>query len=86
MWFLMINSPLYRDPKNEYDEVLPQFKDTYNLAKSLKSLSLTCWSDFRISVFQFRPYHWTQLYYDLKNKWYELNFIKFIKIFWVKFI
>ncbi|MDR3585675.1 MAG: radical SAM protein [Desulfosporosinus sp.] len=35
---------------------------TYNLAKQLKQLSLVMESSFRISIFQFRPYHGTLLY------------------------
>lgn len=58
------------------EESEKQFEDTYNLAKYLKELSISYWVDFRISVFQFRPYHWTQLYYDLVEKWYIIWDIK----------
>ena len=64
------------------EETENQFKDTYNLAKSLKEMSLKYWSNFRISVFQFRPYHWTQLYYDIIEKWKTIPDIKPNQNFW----
>lgn len=63
-----------------------QFKSTYNLAKYIKDLSLKYKINFRISVFQFRPYHWTKLYYDLINQWYEIKNIEADKKFWLKTI
>ena len=44
---------------NETEE---DYKETYNLAMQIKEISNTTAGDFRTSVFQFRPYHGTQLY------------------------
>ena len=41
------------------------FADTYNLACELKEISLNTPGTFRTSVFQFRPYHGTQLYNEI---------------------
>lgn len=57
-------------------ETKEQIQDTYNLAKYLKELSLNYSVSFRLSVFQFRPYHWTQLYFDLLEKWDIIDDIK----------
>lgn len=38
---------------------------SYNLAEYLKNLSMGKNAIFRTSVFQFRPYHGTELYYDI---------------------
>lgn len=51
------------------DETSYQMEETYTLAKKLKEISLASKADFRISAFQFRPYHWTQLYNNLIKKW-----------------
>lgn len=53
-------------------ETEKEFQDTYDLAKFLKLKSIEKWVIFRLSVFQFRPYHWTKLYNDLEKKWYEI--------------
>ncbi|MEN8905516.1 MAG: radical SAM protein [Clostridiales bacterium] len=55
---------IYGFPK----ENLFDFNSTYNLAKSLKNLSLKYPGNFRVSVFQFRPYIGTQLYYNILNE------------------
>ncbi|NMC58202.1 MAG: B12-binding domain-containing radical SAM protein [Candidatus Methanofastidiosa archaeon] len=41
------------------------FKKTFELASKLKEISLTTHGVFRTSVFQFRPYHGTQLYNEI---------------------
>lgn len=46
--------------------------------------SLNYWVDFRISVFQFRLYHWIQLYYNLVEKWYVIWDIKPTNNIWNK--
>jgi len=38
---------------------------TFKLANDLKNISLEYGSNFRTSVFQYRPYHGTEIYYDL---------------------
>ncbi len=43
-------------------------KNTYELAYSLKELSLKTPSSFRTSVFRYRPYHGTEIYHDLELK------------------
>ncbi|WP_181899256.1 B12-binding domain-containing radical SAM protein [Lachnotalea glycerini] len=46
-------------------ETQKDFADTYNLACELKEISLNTPGTFRTSVFQFRPYHGTQLYNEI---------------------
>ena len=41
---------------------------TYDLACELKNLSVKYGTNFRTSVFQFRPYHGTKIFNELKNK------------------
>lgn len=43
-------------------------KESFNLASRIKEHSLKTSADFRVSVFQFRPYHGTILYNQLVNK------------------
>lgn len=50
------------------DETEDDFKRTYDLAYYLKEQSLKYGSNFRTSVFQFRPYHGTELYHDIELK------------------
>ncbi len=50
------------------DETLEDIKSTYNLAYDLKVLSQKYHTTFRTSVFQFRPYHGSEIYNDIKNK------------------
>ena len=52
---------IYGFPK----ETLKDFQATFDLASRLKSLSLHTPGNFRTSVFQFRPYHGTQLYEEI---------------------
>lgn len=46
-------------------ETEEDFKMTYELAVKLKEISNKLAGDFRTSVFQFRPYHGTQLYNEI---------------------
>lgn len=46
-------------------ETEEDFIKTYELAKKIKNISLAYDSCFRVSVFQFRPYHGTKIYNDL---------------------
>lgn len=48
-------------------ESIEDFKLTYSLAEYLKEISIKYGSRFRVSVFQFRPYHGTELYYSLEK-------------------
>lgn len=41
---------------------------TFQLAKKLKEISISQGVNFRTSVFQYRPYHGTQIYHDLEIK------------------
>lgn len=55
------------------DETEEDMEMTYQLALELKQLSIDNGVNFRTSVFQYRPYHATQIYHDLeaqgKNLW-----------------
>ena len=62
------------------DETEADFKMTYDLASSLKQMSLIYKSRFRTSVFQFRPYHGTELYHDLELRNEAQNFSKVISV------
>ena len=46
-------------------ETEDDFRKTYDLAVSIKEISLHTTGNFRTSVFQFRPYHGTQLYQEI---------------------
>ena len=46
-------------------ETKEDFRKTYDLAASIKEISLHTPGNFRASVFQFRPYHGTQLYREI---------------------
>lgn len=50
------------------DETLNEFEQTYTLARTLKDISRNTIGDFRIRVFEFRPYHGTQLYNEIIKK------------------
>lgn len=52
---------IYGFPK----ETKEDFQKTYELAAELKEMSLKLPGSFRTSVFQFRPYHGTQLYNEI---------------------
>lgn len=47
------------------EETLEDCEATYRLACALKEISLRCGTSFRTSVFQFRPYHGTELYHSI---------------------
>lgn len=49
-------------------ETEEDFRLTYALAEYLKKVSIQHGSRFRTSVFQFRPYHGTELYHTLENE------------------
>ena len=49
-------------------EAKEDFQKTYELAELLKDISLNAPGTFRTSVFQFRPYHGTQLYNEIARK------------------
>jgi len=56
------------------NETKKDFELTYQLANFLKEESIKYDVNFRISVFQFRPYHGTEIYYDLfGQKLSEIN-------------
>lgn len=50
------------------DETEEDFKKTFELASYLKDVSLKHNVGFRTSVFQFRPYHGTELFHDMESK------------------
>lgn len=50
------------------EETKEDFQKTFELAYKLKEISLKTRGVFRTSVFQFRPYHGTQLYNDIMEK------------------
>lgn len=50
------------------DETIEDMELTYQLALKLKSVSHKYRANFRTSVFQYRPYHGTAFYHDLKLK------------------
>jgi radical SAM superfamily enzyme YgiQ (UPF0313 family) len=52
---------IYGFPEETHDDM----EMTYQLAKQLKKISLKHGSQFRTSVFQYRPYHGTAIFHDL---------------------
>lgn len=52
------------------------FELTYTLAKDLNEIALESGSRFRTSVFQFRPYHGTELYHSLELESGDAAFAK----------
>jgi anaerobic magnesium-protoporphyrin IX monomethyl ester cyclase len=55
------------------DETQEDMDMTYELASRLKHVSLEHGAQFRTSVFQYRPYHATAIYNDLKEKGLNLD-------------
>ncbi|MBV9962453.1 MAG: B12-binding domain-containing radical SAM protein [Parafilimonas sp.] len=55
------------------DETIEDMEMTYNLAKTLKNIALEKNVNFRTSVFQYRPYHATQIYHDLEAQGSDLK-------------
>ena len=53
------------------NETVQDLEMTYKLATELKRISETYQTSFRTSVFQFRPYHGTQLYCNLLKEYSE---------------
>jgi radical SAM superfamily enzyme YgiQ (UPF0313 family) len=49
-------------------ETAEDMEMTFQLAVTLKEISISCGVNFRTSVFQYRPYHGTQIYHDLEIK------------------
>ncbi len=49
------------------DETIEDMEMTYILAKTLKNIALENNVNFRTSVFQYRPYHATQIYHELES-------------------
>ena len=49
------------------EETEEDLKKTFELAKKIKEISLKTSGQFRTSVFQFRPYHGTELYEEIKK-------------------
>lgn len=48
------------------NETIEDMEMTYGLAETLKNIALENNTNFRTSVFQYRPYHATQIYHDLE--------------------
>ncbi len=55
------------------DEEEKDLELTYELASRLKEISLTHGVNFRTSVFQFRPYHGTKIFEQLKEKYSKID-------------
>ncbi len=55
------------------EETAEDMEMTFQLAVKLKELSISYGVNFRTSVFQYRPYHGTQIYHDLEQKGYNLK-------------
>lgn len=58
------------------DETAIDAEETYSLALKLKNISQNAKGNFRTSVFQFRPYHGTQLYNELLQRGNTIHTIK----------
>lgn len=54
-------------------ENIEDFNKTYDLAKKLKKFSYELSGDFRCSVFQFRPYHGTELYSKIIERYGKIE-------------
>ena len=57
-------------------ETLEDFEMTFSLAKYLKAISKKFRSQFRTSVFQYRPYHGTEIYHSLGDQFGSTAFSK----------
>jgi anaerobic magnesium-protoporphyrin IX monomethyl ester cyclase len=55
------------------EETEEDMKMTFDLANELKNISTQYHTNFRTSVFQYRPYHGTQIYHDLEVKGHNLK-------------
>lgn len=58
------------------NETINNAEETYSLALRLKKISFDTRGRFRFSVFQFRPYHGTQLYNEIIKSGREIGSIK----------
>ncbi len=61
------------------DETEEDFDLTYKLAYNLKNRADQLKTKFRTSVFQFRPYHGTEIYHSLKEKGVIINDVLQVK-------
>lgn len=55
------------------DETQEDMEMTFQLANRLKEISISYGTNFRTSVFQYRPYHGTQIFHDLEVKGNNLS-------------
>ncbi len=58
------------------EETQKDFIQTYELAQSLRDVAADAGVSFRTSVFQFRPYHGTEMYYELvisEDEWHDVK-------------
>ncbi len=55
------------------NETIEDMEMTYSLAETLKNIALENNVNFRTSVFQYRPYHATQIYHDLEAQGRDLE-------------
>lgn len=55
------------------EETAADMEQTFALAQQLKDIATHCGVNFRTSVFQYRPYHGTQIYHDLEMKGVPLD-------------
>lgn len=55
------------------DETEEDMEMTFQLANQLKDIAIENNANFRTSVFQYRPYHGTQIYHDLEVKGHNLK-------------
>ena len=58
------------------NESLEDMEMTFQLAKKLKEISKFYNTNFRTSVFQYRPYHGTQIYHELESSGKNLNVLQ----------
>jgi anaerobic magnesium-protoporphyrin IX monomethyl ester cyclase len=61
------------------DETEEDFEKTFKLASYLRDVSLRHNVGFRTSVFQFRPYHGTELFHELESKNGAVSNVKLIE-------
>jgi radical SAM superfamily enzyme YgiQ (UPF0313 family) len=62
------------------EETKEDFVRTYELAKTLREMAVESGVSFRSSVFQFRPYHDTEIYCDLLSKQGMVHDIKDVSL------
>jgi len=55
------------------EETKEDMEMTFQLAKRLKEIAISYDTNFRTSVFQYRPYHGTQIYHDLEIRGQNLR-------------